>query len=48
MFRGTDNIPGNIPSIQTESEKHKECSLEYLSVPQNTIMDLSNVMYVNV
>ena len=40
MLCGTDNITWNIPHIRTNMKKY----LEILSVPQNTVMDLNNVM----
>ena len=44
MFCGTDNIPRNTPHIQTECEEYPRIFHEILSVPQNTVMNLNNVM----
>lgn len=41
MFSGTNSILQNIPHIQPEYEEY---STKYLSVPENTVTDLNNVM----
>jgi hypothetical protein len=40
MFYGTDNILWNISHIHTEYEEYSK----KLLVPQNTVMDLNDVM----
>lgn len=46
MFYGTHNIPWYIPRIQTKCGKYGKILHEIVSVPQNIVMELNNVMYV--
>ena len=44
LFRGTINILHNIPHIQIECGKYFRIFCRILSVPQNIVMNLINVM----
>ena len=44
MFCGTNDIPGNIPHIHIISTSIWGIFYGILLVPQNTVMDLNNVM----
>jgi hypothetical protein len=49
MFCGTNNIYGifdDIPQIHIECGKYQGTFCENISVPQNVIMDLKNVMFL--
>jgi hypothetical protein len=44
MFYGTDSILQNIPHTQIEYKDHSRIFYKILSVPQNIVKDMSNVM----
>ena len=44
MFCGVDSFPQNIPHIQTKCGKHSVLLCGILSIPQNIVMDLNNVI----
>ena len=45
MFYGTNKISQDIPHIQTKCGKYLGISHKILSVSQNIVMDLNNILF---